>query len=126
VSRGEDRKWVKVIRVPEYTALTVLAVVAVVAAELVYFKTGIFTTAQYWLSMVIVFAFQVLVDGWLTKLSAPIVIYNPDEILGLRTPWDIPVEDFGFGFAMVTLAILLWRRWLDRKPSAQEVDQQRP
>jgi hypothetical protein len=30
--------------VPEYTVLTVLAVVAVVVAELVYFKTGIFST----------------------------------------------------------------------------------
>jgi lycopene cyclase domain-containing protein len=109
-----------VIPVPEYTVLTVLADVAVVAAEVVFFKTGIFATAQYWLSMAIVFAFQVLVDGWLTKLSAPIVIYNPQEMLGLRVPWDIPIEDFGFGFAMVTLAILLWRRWLDRKPSSSE------
>ena len=49
-------------------------------------------------------------DGWLTKLSNPIVIYNPSEFLGIRAPWDIPIEDFGFGFAMVTLAILLWRR----------------
>src|SRR5687768_2112676 len=102
---------------PEYTVLTALAVVAVIVAELVYFKSGIFRSAQYWWSMVIIFAFQIPVDGWLTKLSAPIVIYNPEEILGLRTPWDIPVEDFGFGFSMVTLAILLWRRWLDRKPA---------
>ena len=111
---------------PEYTLFTVLAVVAVVAAELIYFKTGIFRTAQYWLTMLIIFAFQILVDGWLTKLSAPIVIYNPDEILGLRVPWDIPIEDFGFGFAMVTLAILLWRRRLDRRSSREEVSQQRP
>jgi lycopene cyclase domain-containing protein len=107
---------------PEYTVLTAFAVVAVVVAELVYFKSGIFTTAQYWWSIVIIFAFQILVDGWLTKLSAPIVIYDPKEVLGLRTPWDIPVEDFGFGFAMVTLAILLWRRWLDRRPSPEEAD----
>ena len=106
---------------PEYTVLTVVAAMAVVAAELIYFKSGIFTTAQYWLTMLIIFAFQIPVDGWLTKLSAPIVIYNPDEILGPRAPWDIPIEDFGFGFAMVTLAILLWRRWLDRRPSSQEV-----
>jgi lycopene cyclase domain-containing protein len=110
---------------PEYTLLTVLAVVAVVAAELIYFKTGIFRTAQYWWTMLIIFAFQTLVDGWLTKLSAPIVIYNPDEILGLRVPWDIPIEDFGFGFAMVTLAILLWRRWLDRRPLPEEGARQR-
>ena len=110
---------------PEYTVLTVFAVVLVVVAELVYFKTGIFSTAQYWLSIAIIFAFQIPVDGWLTKLSAPIVIYDSEEILGLRAPWDIPVEDFGFGFAMVTLAILLWRRWLDRRPSPKE-DQPQP
>jgi lycopene cyclase domain-containing protein len=108
--------------VPEYTVITVFAVVTVVAAEFLYFKSGIFTTAQYWWTMLIIFAFQIPVDGWLTKLSAPIVIYNPDEILGLRVPWDIPIEDFGFGFAMVTLAILLWRRWLDRRQSREEVE----
>ena len=110
---------------PEYTVLTVVAVVAVVVAELIYFKSGIFTTAQYWLTIVIIFGFQIPVDGWLTKLSAPIVIYNPDEIIGLRAPWDIPIEDFGFGFAMVTLAILLWRRWLDRRPSSKAAERQR-
>jgi len=111
--------------VPEYTVLTAIAVVAVIIAELVYFKSGIFRTAQYWWSMVIIFAFQIPVDGWLTKLSAPIVIYNPEEILGLRAPWDIPIEDFGFGFSMVTLAILLWRRWLDRRlATPEEADRQ--
>ena len=107
---------------PEYTVITGFAVLVVIAAELLYFKSGIFKTAQYWWTMVIVFAFQIPVDGWLTKLSAPIVIYSPDQFLGVRAPWDIPIEDFGFGFAMVTLAILLWRRWLDRRPSSQEVD----
>ncbi len=90
--------------------LTVLAVVAVVAAELGWLRTGIFTSAQYWLAMAIVFAFQVLVDGWLTRLSHPIVIYTPGQHSGVRFPWDIPVEDFGFGFALVTLTILVWLR----------------
>jgi lycopene cyclase domain-containing protein len=99
---------------PEYTVLTVVSVLAVVALELCWLRTGIFSTLQYWFSMAIVFAFQVLVDGWLTKLSDPIVVYNPDEMLGVRAPWDIPVEDFGFGFTMVTLAILIWRRQLTR------------
>ena len=101
---------------PEYTVLTGVAVLGVVLLELLWLRTGIFRTLQYWVSIVIVFGFQIPVDGWLTKLSDPIVIYNPREMLGLRIPWDIPVEDFGFGFAMVTLAILLWRRWLDRRP----------
>ena len=102
---------------PEYTVLTVLSVLAVVALELFWFRTGIFTTVQYWAAMGIVFAFQILVDGWLTKLSDPIVIYDSSQMLGLRAPWDIPIEDFGFGFTMVTLAIVLWRRYLDRRPA---------
>ena len=105
---------------PEYTVLTLIAVGTVVVLELAWLRTGIFATLQYWLAMVIVFAFQIPIDGWLTKLSDPIVIYNPVEHLGIRAPWDIPIEDFGFGFAMVTLAILLWRRALDRQKSRSE------
>jgi lycopene cyclase domain-containing protein len=104
--------------IPEYTLLTVLSVVLVVLLEVTWLRTGIFHTAQYWISMAIVFAFQIVVDGWLTKLSDPIVIYNPAQMSGLRVPWDIPIEDFGFGFTMVTLTILLWRRHLARTDRA--------
>ena len=95
---------------PEYTILTVLGVAGVVALELCWARTGIFRSAQYWGAMAIVFYFQCLVDGWLTKLSDPIVLYSPDHMLGLRFPWDIPVEDFLFGFSMVTGTMLLWIR----------------
>ena len=95
---------------PEYTALAVLSVLATVAAERFWLRTGVFRTARYGLAMAIVFAFQVPVDGWLTKLSAPIVIYDESQTIGVRVPWDIPVEDYLFGFSMVTLTILLWVR----------------
>lgn len=90
--------------------MTAVAVLLVVLVELAWLRTGVFRTAQYWVAIAIVWAFQVPVDGWLTKLSAPIVVYNPSEQSGLRFPWDIPVEDFGFGWAMVTLTILVWVR----------------
>ena len=93
----------------EYTVLAVLSVVATVVLER-RVGLGLFRRAQFWVSMVIVAFFQVLVDGWLTKLSAPIVIYNAEHHLGLRFPWDIPVEDYLFGFSMVTSAIVLWER----------------
>ncbi len=96
---------------PEYTLLAVLSVLGTVAAERFWLRTGVLRTAQYWVAMAIVFAFQVPVDGWLTKLSAPIVIYDPEQMTGLRVPWDIPVEDYLFGYSMVTLTILLWVRW---------------
>ena len=57
-----------------------------------------------------VVGFQVPVDGWLTKLSAPIVIYDDSQTSGFRFPFDIPVEDFLFGFALVTAVLLLWER----------------
>ena len=101
--------------VPEYTALTVAAVVAVAVVELAWARTGIFRSARYWTALGIVFFFQIWVDGWLTKLSDPIVIYHPAQFLGIRFPWDIPVEDFGFGFAMLTLTIICWLRLAPRR-----------
>ncbi|MBK8734199.1 MAG: lycopene cyclase domain-containing protein [Actinomycetales bacterium] len=97
----------------EYTVWSAIAVLAVVALELLWLRTGLFRRLQFWIAMAIVFFFQCLVDGWLTKLSAPIVLYTEDQMLGVRAPWDIPVEDFAFGFAMVTLA-LLWEARRDQ------------
>ena len=94
---------------PEYTVLAVVAVLVTVALER-WSGTRVFARAQFWLSMLIVVVFQVIVDGWLTKLSAPIVRYNPEHHLGLRFPWDVPVEDYLFGFAMVASTIILWER----------------
>lgn len=93
-----------------YTLPAVTAVVLVVVWELRVLRTGLFRKAAYWLSMVIVLGFQVLVDGWLTKLSAPIVLYDDQQTTGIRFPWDIPVEDFFFGWALVTAVLLLWER----------------
>jgi lycopene cyclase domain-containing protein len=91
-----------------YTLPAAAAVLAVCAWELLVLRTGLFRRPAYWVSMLIVFGFQIPVDGWLTKLSAPVVEYAPRQVSGLRGPWDIPVEDFGFGFALVTAALLLW------------------
>lgn len=95
---------------PEYTALAVVSVVGVVLLELLWLRTGLFRQARFWLAMAIVYAFHVLVDGWLTKLSAPIVLYDEDHITGVRIPWDIPVEDYLFGFSMIVLTLLAWLR----------------
>jgi lycopene cyclase domain-containing protein len=96
--------------VNEYLIASVVAVVAVVAVELLWLRTGIFGTATFWIAYAVIVFFECLVDGWLTKLSAPIVIYNPDQFSGWRFPFDIPVEDFLFGFALIALTIMLWER----------------
>ncbi|OXM57250.1 lycopene cyclase [Amycolatopsis thailandensis] len=101
-----------------YTVPAVAAVAVVVVFELVLLKTGLFRKPAYWLTMVIVTGFQIPVDGWLTKLSAPIVLYSPEHITGLRFPWDIPVEDFLFGFALVTAVLLVWERARQREEAS--------
>ncbi len=97
-----------------YTAPALAAVIVVVVLELALWRTGVFRRGAYWLSMLIVLAFQIPVDGWLTKLTAPIVIYDDKQTSGIRFPLDIPVEDFLFGFALVTAVLLLWERQRDR------------
>lgn len=98
-----------------YTAPAIVAALAVGALELTVLRTGLFRRPAYWLSMLIVIGFQILVDGWLTKLSAPIVVYDDRQTSGIRVPLDIPIEDFFFGFALVTAVLLLWERQRERR-----------
>ncbi|OBF81112.1 lycopene cyclase [Mycobacterium sp. 852002-51163_SCH5372311] len=93
-----------------YTVPAAAAVVIVCTSELMLLRTGLFRRPAYWLSMLIVLGFQIPVDGWLTKLSSPIVSYDQRHIIGLRFPFDIPIEDFLFGFALATAVLLLWER----------------
>ena len=98
-----------------YTVPAIVAALAVGALELTALRTGLFRRPAYWLSMLIVIGFQILVDGWLTKLSAPIVVYDNRQTSGIRFPLDIPIEDFFFGFALVTAVLLLWERQRERR-----------
>ena len=94
----------------EYTVVASLAAVAVVLLERFWLRTGLFSSKAYWIAMAIVVFFQTLVDGWLTRLPNPIVAYDETFTTGVRFPFDIPVEDWLFGFALVTLALLFWQR----------------
>ena len=82
----------------------------VVCLELLWLRTGIFRQRAYWLSMVVIFVFMIPVDGWMSKVPDPIVVYDPDVLSGVRFPIDIPLEEFVYAFAMRTLTIALWER----------------
>ncbi len=98
-----------------YTVPAAAAVVTVCVLELAVLRTGLFRRPAYWLSMLIVLGFQIPVDGWLTKRSSPVVIYDERQTTGLRFPFDIPIEDFLFGFALATAVLLLWERQRARR-----------
>jgi lycopene cyclase domain-containing protein len=44
-----------------------------------------------------------------------VVIYDNRQTSGIRFPWDIPIEDFLFGFALVTAVLLLWEGQRERQ-----------
>jgi lycopene cyclase domain-containing protein len=94
--------------VPEYTVAAAASVAAVIALDALVLHTGLLVSRAYWLAMAISFGFMIAVNGWLTKLTAPIVTYDPEATTGWRFPWDIPVEDYLFGFSLLTLTMLLW------------------
>jgi lycopene cyclase domain-containing protein len=95
---------------PVYPFLAVLSALVVVVLELRVLRTGVFRKPAYWVTMAIVLAFMIPVDGWLTKLSAPIVIYRDGDTSGWRPVWDILGEEFVYAFALITLVIIAWER----------------
>jgi lycopene cyclase domain-containing protein len=94
----------------EYAIAAAVAPPVVVAAEYLVLRTGLLREARYWITMAIALGFQIPVDGYLTRATHPIVVYDAAAVSGIRFPWNIPIEDFGFGFALITLTLLLWRR----------------
>lgn len=103
-----------------YTALTVVAVLATIALDRWVTRTRVTSTASWWSAYGIIVFFQLLTNGWLT--GRRIVRYDGDAILGsgdVRFVGDgrlvfAPVEDLGFGFALVLSTTVVWV-WLGRR-----------
>ena len=93
---------------PIYPTLAVLAAAVVVLLELRVLRTGLLRQPAYWLALLICLAFMIPVDGWLTKLSAPIVFYDDADTTAIRPVWDILAEEFVYAFALLTLVMLVW------------------
>jgi lycopene cyclase domain-containing protein len=88
-----------------YSALAVLAVVAVLVVDLVVYRTRLVTRPVFWVAYAIVVGFQLLMNGVLTGRG--VVTYDPGAIWGPRIAY-APVEDLLLGFAMVTLTLASW------------------
>lgn len=103
-----------------YTELALVAVVATVGLDVLVLRTRLLTRRLFWVSYLIVLAFQLATDGVLTGFS--IVRYDGAAILGSaatgapafigdgRFFW-APVEDLLFGFALVTQTLAWWVFW---------------
>jgi len=90
-----------------YTTLVLLAVAGALAVDLVACRTALVRRKAFWTAYGILAAFQLLVNGLLTGLR--VVRYDPAAIIGLRIAC-APVEDLGFGFALILLTLSCWVR----------------
>jgi lycopene cyclase domain-containing protein len=87
----------------EYTLLAALSVLLIIIID---HKSGICILRQklYYVFFAVIIGFKLLVNGYLTR---HIVMYNSQFFMGIRIG-TIPLEDFLFGFSMVTLSIVCW------------------
>jgi lycopene cyclase domain-containing protein len=88
----------------EYTLLACAGVVAVVLLDTVL-RTRLLRKRSFWFFSGIMSAVTTVVNGYLTW--RPIVRYGEQYMLGIRLV-SIPVEDYLFGFSLITMNIVLW------------------
>ncbi len=96
----------------EYTILAILSVFLVIILDTIT-KTGILRRKESYIFFPVILIFKFLVNGYLT--GHYIVRYDPAFSLGIRIG-SIPVEDFLFGFSMVTMTIIFWECFKRRVP----------
>lgn len=94
----------------EYTYLSIVSIILTLVIDRIT-KINILQKGLYWLFLAIILFFKLLVNGYLTGTN--IVIYNAKFFIGLRIG-TIPVEDFMFGFSMVTITIIFWEYFLKK------------
>jgi lycopene cyclase domain-containing protein len=60
---------------------------------------------SFWIAQAIMLIFEIPTNGYLTW--RPIVLYNPEMFLNIRLG-TIPVEDFVYGYGLITLTLIFW------------------
>jgi len=108
-----------------YTAIAVVAALAAVGLDRWAARTRLTTSGAWWAAYGIIVAFQLLTNGWLTGRG--IVRYDPGSIIGDDRVTFVgdgrlayaPVEDLGFGFALVLTTCVVWV-WLGRRSGVED------
>ena len=94
-----------------YSAAVVVGLLGAVLLDLVVLRTRLLVGVTFWATYPIIVFFQLASNGVLTGRG--VVRYAPSEIIRVRVVY-APVEDLGFGFALVLATLSLWS-WLGRR-----------
>ena len=88
----------------EYTLLAFFAVFLAVLTD-IFLITKLFKNKNFLIFWCVMFVLIFIVNGYLTW--RPIVQYGEGFYMGIRL-FTIPVEDFLYGFALLTMNISIW------------------
>lgn len=116
-----------------YTMLAALGLVASIIIDLTVLRTQLVRRRVFWMSYAIIVFFQLITNAMFT--GPGIVRYDGEAILGGDSPTSgpppfigdgrlafAPIEDLGFGFALVLLTLSCWialgRAGVQRQPVA--------
>lgn len=108
-----------------YTSIAVLAVLGALGLDRWGLRTRLTGSRTWWTAYGIILFFQLLTNGWLTGRG--IVQYDADAIVGSGRAqllgggriFFAPVEDVGFGFALVLTTTMVWV-WLGRRSGEEK------
>ena len=95
----------------EYTIAAACSVAAVILLDSCM-SVKLFRQRKFFIFLAVIFLIKLAVNGYLT--GAAIVRYAAPFYLGIRLG-SIPLEDFLFGFSMVTITVLLWEFFKKRQ-----------
>jgi lycopene cyclase domain-containing protein len=94
----------------EYTAAAAVSALVVVVLDR-WLGTRLLRQKGFWVFLAAMAGFMLVVNGYLTW--RPIVIYREGAYLGIRLG-TIPLEDFVFGFSLISLSVVLWEYFRGR------------
>ncbi len=100
----------------EYTVLAAASVAITIILDSLT-RVKVLRRPEFYIFLCAIFLMKLLVNGYLTGTG--IVLYRARFILGIRVG-SIPVEDFLFGFSMVTLSIIFWEYFKKRYARREE------
>jgi lycopene cyclase domain-containing protein len=100
----------------EYTLLAVAGVILAIVVDMLVLKTRLMLSKKFWVFWCVMFVLIFIINGYLTW--RPIVLYGEGYYLGVRL-FTIPIEDFLYGFALLTLNITIWE-FYNRKRLAEK------
>jgi lycopene cyclase domain-containing protein len=94
-----------------YTLISIASAFLVMVVD--HFSgTRLYRKKIFWYFHAVIFVLTILVDSHSGYL--PVILYNPDTYLGIRLA-HVPVENFLFGFSLITLNLILYERYSQKK-----------